>query len=377
MQSTEVTPRRVAASSSESMNPGRLAVALLLLALLAAFLWGGLVFLRDAQRGDEVPKLLTAALAIVWGVGGAAGVFFTLNMVAEQLPGNVRRTVLPFVFVGPALLFLGWALFFPTLRTFYLSFFDASSTQFVGLNNYLDVFTDRNMLTAFRNNIFFWMIFGTAGCVISGLLIAILADRSSFETLAKSLIFMPMAISFVGAGVIWRFIYYYAPPGQPQIGLLNAIVTGLGGDPQAWTTLLQPQNNLFLVLILIWMQTGFAMVIFSAAIKGIPDDILEAARVDGATEISIFWNIMLPFIQGTIVTVTTTILIVTLKIFDIVIVMTGGQYGTNVIAVDFYKQYFTNRNFGYGSTIAIVLLIAVIPVMVYNLRQLNKQEVFG
>jgi alpha-glucoside transport system permease protein len=376
MQTTEVTPRRVAASSSESLNPGRLVVALLLFVLLLGFIWGGFAFLRDVQRNDSLPKLLTAAIAIIWGVGGAAGVFYTTNMVVEQLPGHIRRALIPFVFIGPAILFLGWALFLPTLRTLYLSFLDAGSTQFVGLNNYIDVFTDRAMLTAFRNNIFFWMIFGTAGCVVSGLLIAILADRSSFETLAKSLIFMPMAISFVGAGVIWRFIYYYAPPGQPQIGLLNAIVTGLGGDPQAWTTLLQPQNNLFLVLILIWMQTGFAMVIFSAAIKGIPEDILEAARVDGASELAIFWNIMIPAIQGTIVTVTTTILIVSLKIFDIVIVMTGGQYGTNVIAVDFYKQYFTNRNFGYGSTIAIVLLIAVVPVMVYNLRQLKKQEVF-
>lgn len=232
------------------------------------------------------------------------------------------------------------------------------------------------MLTAFRNNIFFWMLFGTAGCVVFGLLIAVLADKSSFETLAKSLIFMPMAISFVGAGVIWRFVYYYAAPGQTQIGLLNAFVTSLGFPPQAWTTLLQPQNNFFLVVILIWMQTGFAMVIFSAAIKGIPEDIIEASRVDGATELQIFWNIMMPAIQGTIVTVTTTILIVTLKIFDVVIVMTGGQYGTNVIAVEFYRQYFTNRNFGYGSAVAIVLLIAVIPVMVYNLRGLKKQEVF-
>ncbi len=377
MQSTtEVTPRRGAASSSELLNPGRLALALVLFALLLGFLWGGFVFLRDAQRGATLPKLVTAALAIIWGVGGAAGLFYTLNLVVEQLPGKIRRQILPFVFVGPAILLLGWALLVPTLRTFYLSFFNESSTQFVGLRNYVAVFTERTMMTAFRNNIFFWMLFGTAGCVVFGLLIAVLADRSSFETLAKSLIFMPMAISFVGAGVIWRFVYYYAPPGQTQIGLLNAFVTSLGFPPQAWTTLLQPQNNFFLVLILVWMQTGFAMVIFSAAIKGIPEDIIEAARVDGATEVQIFWNIMMPAIQGTIVTVTTTILIVTLKIFDVVIVMTGGQYGTNVIAVEFYRQYFTNRNFGYGSAIAIVLLIAVIPVMVYNLRQLNKQEVF-
>ncbi len=376
MQTTEVTPRQSAAPSSEGLNPGRLVVALVLLGLLVAFLWGGFAFLREAQRTGSVPKLLTAAIAIVWGVGGAAGTFYTLNMIAEQLPGRIRRAVLPYIFVGPAAAFLGWALLFPALRTLYLSFLNQNSSSFVGLSNYLAVFTERMMLTAFRNNIFFWMLIGTAGCVVFGLLIAVLADRSNFETVAKSLIFMPMAISMVGAGVIWRFVYYYAPPGQPQIGLLNAIVTGLGFPPQAWTTLLQPQNNFFLVIILIWMQTGFALVIFSAAIKGIPEDILEAARVDGATEIQIFWRIMLPAIQGTIVTVTTTILIFTLKIFDIVQVMTGGQYGTNVIAVEFYRQYFTNRNFGYGSAIAIVLLLAVIPVMIYNLRQLKKQEVF-
>ncbi|HMQ31455.1 MAG TPA: sugar ABC transporter permease [Chloroflexaceae bacterium] len=372
---TDLNTRRAPDSAAEGVNVGRLALALLLFAILMAALWGGFVFLRDVQRNNSLPKLVTAAIAIVWGVGGAAGIFYTLNAVVEQLPTGARRMITPFVFVGPAMLLLGWFLFLPTLRTFYISLFNANSTQFVGLQNYAAVFTERTMLNAFQNNLL-WMVFGTAGCVIFGLLIAVLADRSSFETLAKSLIFMPMAISLVGAGVIWRFIYYYVPPGQTQIGLLNAIVTGLGGQPQAWTTLLQPWNNFFLIIILIWIQTGFAMVIFSAAIKGIPEDIMEAARVDGATEVQIFFRIMLPFIQGTIVTVTTTIVIFTLKIFDIVLVMTGGQYGTNVIAVEFYRQFFTNRNFGYGSAIAIVLLVAVIPVMYYNLRQLNKQEVF-
>ncbi|NTU79155.1 MAG: sugar ABC transporter permease [Chloroflexales bacterium] len=357
------------------MNPGRLVVALVLFALLLAFLWGGFVFLRDVQRANSLPKLATALLAIIWGVSGAAGTFYTLNMVAEQLPGNVRRLMLPFVFVGPAILILFWFLALPTLRTFWLSFFDAPSRNFVGLSNYVAVFTERTMLTAFRNNIL-WMIFGTAGCVICGLLVAVLADRSNFESLAKALVFLPMAISFVGAGVIWRFVYYYAAPGQTQIGLLNALVTAFGGQPQAWTTLIQPWNNFFLILILVWMQTGFAMVIFSAAIKSIPEDIIEAARVDGSSEVGIFFKIMLPFIQGTIVTTTTTILIFALKIFDVVIVMTGGQYGTNVIAVEFYRQLFTAGDNGRGSAIAIVLLIAVIPVMIYNLRQLNRQEVF-
>jgi len=375
MQTTDVNARRSAASEQDSMNAGRLALAAVLFIALLAALWWGFDFLRATQRDNSMPKILTGVFAIIWGVGGAAAIFFTANFVVEQLPLGARRLLTPFIFVGPAVLLLVWFLFLPTLRTLYLSFFNNDSTQFVGLKNYAAVFTERTMLTAFQNNLL-WMIFGTAGCVIFGLLIAVLADRSSFETVAKSLIFLPMAISFVGAGVIWRFIYYFSPPGQPQIGLLNAIVSALGGQPQAWTSLVQPWNNFFLIAILVWMQTGFAMVIFSAAIKGIPEDILEAARVDGAKEFTIFFQIMLPAIQGTLVTVTTTILILTLKIFDVVIVMTGGQFGTDVIAVEFYRQLFTANDNGRGSAIAIVLLIAVIPVMVYNLRQLNKQEVF-
>jgi len=374
MQTTDMRPG-AATPSKDGVNVGRLALAIVLLAALLAVLWWGFDFLRAAQLNNSIPQLATALLAMVWGVGGAAGLFFCTNFVVEQLTNNLRRLLTPFVFVGPAVIILGAFLFIPTVLTVWLSFFNSDSSQLVGFDNYVAVFTERTMLTAFRNNIF-WMIFGTAGCVIAGLLIAVLADRSNFETVAKSLIFMPMAISFVGAGVIWRFIYYYSPPGQPQIGLLNAVITGLGGDAQAWTTLIQPWNNFFLIAILVWMQTGFAMVIFSAAIKSIPEDIIEAARVDGASEVTIFFQIMLPYIQGTIVTTTTTILIFALKIFDVVIVMTGGQYGTNVIAVEFYRQFFTSRNFGYGSAIAIVLLIAVIPVMLYNLRQLNKQEVF-
>jgi alpha-glucoside transport system permease protein len=230
------------------------------------------------------------------------------------------------------------------------------------------------MRQSFRNNVL-WLVLGTAACVSLGLLIAVLADRSKFETLAKSLIFMPMAISFVGAGIIFRFIYAYAPPGEPQIGLFNAVLTAFGGQPRAWLTT-GPWNNLFLILVLIWMQTGFALVIFSAALKGVPDDLLEAARIDGATEVQAFFRIIIPYIQGTIITVTTTVAIFTLKIFDVVIVMTGGQYGTEVVATQFYRQFFSSKNNGFGAAIAMVLFIAVLPVMIYNLRQLRKQEGF-
>jgi alpha-glucoside transport system permease protein len=188
---------------------------------------------------------------------------------------------------------------------------------------------------------------------------------------------MPMAISFVGAGVIWNFIYEVKDRANSQIGLLNAIWVGLGNDPQAWTALITPPfNSLFLIVIVIWLQTGYAMVLFSAAIKGIPGEILEAAQVDGANDFQVFFQIMIPQIMGTIITVTTTVIIFTLKIFDVVWVMTGGQFGTSVIATEFYRQYFTNRNFGYGSAIAIILLIAVVPVMIYNLKQFSEREAF-
>jgi alpha-glucoside transport system permease protein len=192
------------------------------------------------------------------------------------------------------------------------------------------------------------------------------------------MIFLPYAISFVGASVIWNFIYEVNAPGAPQIGLLNAIVVALGGDPHGWVnyTQIAPWNNLFLVLIVVWLQTGFAMVLFSAAIKGIPEELLEAARVDGATEVQIFFKIMIPYLMGTIIAVTTTIIIFTLKIFDVVWVMTGGQFDTDVIATQFYRQSFINRNSGFGSAIAIILLLAIVPVIIYNLRRVGDQEAF-
>ncbi|MGD8474486.1 MAG: sugar ABC transporter permease, partial [Anaerolineae bacterium] len=236
---------------------------------------------------------------------------------------------------------------------------------------------ERLLTEALRNNVL-WIVFGSTLSVALGLLVATLADRSKFERVAKSLIFLPMAISFVGAGVIWNFMYDIRPPGEAQIGLLNAILTAVGGSPVAWDkwTEIQPWNNLFLIIIVVWLQAGYAMVLFSAALKGIPEEIQEAARVDGATEIQVFFRIMIPYIMGTIITVWTTVVIFTLKIFDVVWVMTGGQFGTHVIATQFYRQSFTARNSGYGSAIAIVLLVTVIPVMIYNLRQFRQQEAF-
>ena len=361
----------------ESGGPMRTLLALLPLLGSLALLAGGFVLLRDLQTQETgtVSPLITAALAIAWGVGGVVLLFVTAYHFIERLPAPWPARLEPWVFVSPALIMLIWALLLPAVRTILLSFQDADSINFVGLQNYTGVFSDPGMLTVFRNNLL-WMLIGTTFTVSFGLLVAVLADRSRFETLAKALIFLPMAISFVGAGVIWNFVYAVKPTDAPQIGLLNSMAVSLGGQPQAWTAFFQPWNNFFLIAIVIWLQTGYSMVLFSAAIKGIPSEMLEAARVDGANEVQIFFSIMIPYIMGTIVTVATTIVIFTLKIFDVVIVMTGGQYGTSVIATEFYRQYFTYNNNGYGSAIATILLIAVMPVMAYNLRRFAQQEVF-
>jgi alpha-glucoside transport system permease protein len=361
-----------------------LAISIPLIAFFVLYL--GFLFLRDS----DAPQWLITVIAILWGVGGVAVLYWVFNNLVERLPDVWSRRLLPFVFAGPAMAILAWYLAIPTLRTFWISLFARNgppegmnmlqalqSDAFVGLSNYGAVFTEPLMLQAFRNNLM-WIIFGSTLSVVFGLLIAVLADRSNFEKVAKSFIFLPMAISFVGASIIWNFIYEYRPVEFNQIGLLNAIVIAMGGQPHAYPQWVEiaPWNNLFLIVIVIWLQAGFAMVLFSAALKGIPDELLEASRIDGATEIQIFFKIMIPYIQGTIISVWTTIVIFTLKIFDVVWVMTGGQFGTHVIATQFYRQSFTNNNSGYGSAIAIVLLIAVIPVMIYNLKQFREQEAF-
>ncbi|MFT5195331.1 MAG: alpha-glucoside transport system permease protein [Candidatus Promineifilaceae bacterium] len=365
---------------------GGIALAIGALVITFGLLYWGFLFLRDGDASQTVK----AVVAIFWGVGGLASLFYLFNNLIEWLPGKWSQRLQPLVFVGPAVAILSWYLAIPTIRTFWISLFDRDgpdetlgflgqlgSEGFVGLSNYAAVFTERLMIEAFRNNLL-WILFGSTLSVVFGLLIAVLADRSRFEKFAKSMIFLPMAISFVGASVIWNFIYEFRPVEQTQIGLLNAIVVAMGGTPQSWPQWVEiaPFNNLFLIVIVVWLQSGFAMVLFSAALKGIPQELMEASRIDGATEIQIFFRIMIPYIQGTIITVFTTVVIFTLKIFDVVWVMTGGQFGTHVIATQFYRQSFTNRNSGYGSAIAIVLLIAVIPVMIYNLRQFRKQEAF-
>ena len=342
-----------------------------LVAVTLIVLIGGFFLLQNMQDY----KILMTLFAVVWGLGSVILLYFVLNAIAESMPGKIRSASVALVFAGPAVILLLWALVVPTLRSLRLSFADANGNGFVFLKNYKFAFTDPIMLESFRNNLL-WMFFGTSFCIIMGLIIAVLADKNRFEKVFKSLIFMPMAISFVGAGVIWKFMYAYKGEGINirEIGLLNAIVTAFGGEAQAWL-LIPFWNNFFLIVIMVWLQTGYAMVILSSAIKAIPEEINEAARVDGANAFTIFFKITIPYIMPTIVTVTTTILIFSLKLFDIVRVMTGGNFGTNVIANEFYLRQFTYGHSGQASAIAVILLIVIIPVLAYNLRQFRGRKV--
>lgn len=350
---------------------GRVAAAVITPILGFLVLWGTFVFLRDANAH----KLLVAAVAIVVGVVGVVALYWGMDWAVNRLPERFREGIRPFVFVGPALVILGVYLVYPAINTTILSLKDDDGEAFVGLENFVDIFTNNETLVSMRNSII-WVIIVPFLAVGIGLAFATLADKLGrrSEAISKSVIFMPMAISMVGASIVWRFVYNFRPPGfGEQTGLLNGIWTGLGNDPVAWLQQ-EPWNNLYLMVILIWLQTGFAMVILSAAIKAVPDDILEAARIDGASEFQVFWRVVFPSIASTIVVVTTTIVITVWKVFDIVFVMTGGDFGTSVVAERMVTEFFTFRNDGRGAALAVMLFIAVIPIMVLNVRRFREQE---
>ena len=317
-------------------------------------------------------KLFSVIIAVIIGAGGVIVLFYCANLLVEWLPPKWRHRILPWVYLGSALTVLAAYLVLPTFNTIYISLFDKRSQNFIGLNNYIDLLTDKLIWQAFRNNIL-WLVLVTGISVSLGLLIAVLMDRVRYEPVPKTLIFLPMAISFVGASVIWRFIYDFRPIGAEQIGLLNALLVGLGFEPVGWLVE-RSINNFALIAIMIWLQTGFCMVLLSAAVKGIPGDILEAARMDGANEFQVFWRIIIPMIRSTILVVATTVIILVLKVFDIVFVMTAGNQGTEVIASRMIKEMFNFRDYGRGSAIAVILLLAIVPVMIANIRRFREQE---
>jgi alpha-glucoside transport system permease protein len=320
------------------------------------------------------PRLGTALIVVIGVPAVLMGYIYGTELVLRSLPERQKPRIRPWLWLFPALAFLFYFLVWPTILTILRSFQGKFGGNWVGLDNYAWFFTSSEALIALRNNAM-WVVFLTLFTVGLGLIIAVLVDRVRYETFAKSVIFVPLAISMTAAGVIWRFMFEYQSPGSPQTGTLNGILTTLGIGPISF---LQTEtlglNTLFLIIVMTWMWTGFAMVIISAALKGISVELLEAARVDGATEWNVFRHIVFPLLLPTIAVVSTTIIITALKTFDIVYVMTNGNYGTDVVANRMIKEMFTFGDFGRGSALAVILLLAIVPIMGFNIGRFRAQE---
>lgn len=321
-------------------------------------------------------RIVMGVVALVAGVGGAAVFFYFLNMFVEGLPPRASRGLMPYAYVIPGLGFIGLMLIYPTIQTIHYSFADARSENYVGFDNYRYIFQDDDFLSSIFNNVL-WLLVVPAVTVAIGVVVAVLSDRlrPNAEKVAKSTIFMPMAISFVGASAIWGLVYDYRRAGAEQTGLLNALWTAIGGEPQTWLQTSDFRLNSFLLMvILIWLQVGFAMILLSSAIKGVPEDTLEAARIDGASEWQIFWRVVIPQVKGTIITVFITVTILVLKVFDIVYVTTNGRFDSNVIANLFFNELFTARQAGRAAAIVVILLLAVTPILIYQVRHFRAEE---
>jgi len=326
-------------------------------------------------------QIYSALIAILIGVSAVIIYFWGSNWILDALISKsnrankevLREKIRPWLFAGPALFFLTLYLVYPVFETLWLSFQNSDSTEFVGWSNYTWLFNDGQFHITLRNNLL-WLIIVPTLSTVFGLAVAVLADRAKFGTIAKSIIFMPMAISFVGASVIWKFVYHYNGEGDTQIGILNAIVVAFGGEPQFWLSM-EIWNSVLLMVILIWIQTGFAMVILGAALRSVPEETLEAAIIDGANRRQLFFRITLPQIMPTVIVVWTTIAILVLKVFDIVLAMTNGQWETQVLANLMYDWMFRGAgDFGRGSAIAIIIMLSVTPIMAWKIHRFRKDE---
>jgi alpha-glucoside transport system permease protein len=334
--------------------------------------------LRNGTGDQFYAKLILAVIALAVGVGGVWMVYAGASSFVSLLKPRLQARIIPWVFVVPALALLGIYLVYSTVATVWTSFVADKGFS----DNYGQLLDDK-VLSALGNNVI-WLIVGTGGSVILGLIIAGMVDRVRREALAKTFIFLPLAISLVGASVIWRFIYTWQPAGHEQYGLLNAVWTAFGLQPVDWIhntgqflglPFVGSVDTYALIVIMVWLQTGFAMVVLSAAIKGVSVEVIEAARLDGAGERQIFFQVIVPIIRGSIITVATTIAIAVLKIFDIVYVMTGGRFNTDVVANQMFIDKFQFFQDGHAAALATVLFIAVLPLMFLNLRNLRQQGV--
>ena len=312
---------------------------------------------------------LGMAVVVVIGVPAVtAGYALLAERVLGFLPARRRPAFRPWLWLAPGFAFLFAYLIYPTVSTLFLSLQNANSTEFIGLNNYTRLLGQGSFWQTILNTTL-WIVFFAGVVVVIGIVLAVLADRVRYESVVKAFVFVPLAISFVAAGVIWNFMYDF----NPARGTVNAAIGVVGIEPQSWLTE-WPRDTFMLIIVGIWMWVGFATVILSAGLKGISSELLEAARMDGATELQVFFRIILPLLAPTIAVVGTTIVITALKTFDIVYVMTNGQFGTEVIGSLFYHARFTNRDAGTAAAVAIILLLTIIPVMLINIRRFQAQE---
>lgn len=307
-------------------------------------------------------------------IGLFVAVVGVILLGASRFSGRRGDRIVAAVFLLPAAVMVVIGLVYPAVRTVYYSLFDAAGGSFVGFDNYATIFTSSDQLTVLRNTVL-WVLVTPFVATAIGLLYAILVDKARGEALAKAFIFLPMAISFVGASIIWKFVYEFRPdqPGIQQIGLLNQVLVWLGGSPRQWL-IESPLNTFLLIVVMIWIQAGFAMTVLSAAIKAIPEDIVEAARLDGVRAWGMFRYVTVPSIRPALIVVLTTIGIGTLKVFDIVRTMTGGNFETSVVANEFYSQSFRAFDQGLGAALAVLLFLLVVPIVLYNVRQLRRSE---
>jgi len=318
-------------------------------------------------------RLLTAVIVVVGVPAVLIGYIYLTEVLLRLAPVGARTRIRPWLWLAPALAFLVVFLVYPTIITIIKSFQNRAGSAFVGLDNYAWFLGTSSATTALKNNLL-WVVFLTALCVGIGLLIAVLVDRVRYESLAKAVIFLPLAISAVAASVIWKFMFDYRPPVEPQTGTLNAFIGVFNLGPVPWITVdAFSLNTLALIVVMAWMWTGFAMVILSSSLKGISPELLEAARVDGAGEWQVFRQITFPLLLPTVAVVSTTMIITALKTFDVVYTMTGGNYSTDVVANLMIKQ-ISFGEFGRGSALAVILLLAIIPVMLINIRRFQAQE---
>jgi alpha-glucoside transport system permease protein len=319
------------------------------------------------STADKLVKMVEAIALFLAIVG-------VILFLASRFSGRRGDRVVAAVFLLPTAVMVLVGLVYPGIRTIYYSFFNAAGDSFVGFDNYQTIFTDSDQITVLRNTVL-WVLITPFVATAVGLLYAILIDKAKNEAVAKAFIFLPMAISFVGASIIWKFVYEFRPDqaGVKQIGLLNQVLVWLGASPPQWL-IDTPWNTVFLIVVMIWIQAGFAMTVLSAAIKAIPDDIVEAARLDGVTAFGMFRFVTVPSIRPALIVVLTTIGIGTLKVFDVVRTMTGGQFDTSVVANEFYSQSFRSDNQGLGAALAALLFVLVMPIVIYNIRQLRASE---